>query len=125
MLKINKTFTKLFSLIAISFFLFFVAGYFSLKLIIVDVQNLELYNQVWMILGILFTSILLLIYYSIKSMNNKLLQDVKELNEYLEEVSNKNYEAVVKIRHFSEFLEMSMRLKNIIKRLNNKDTKKK
>ena len=58
-------------------------------------------------------------------MSNKLSQDVKEFQKYLEEVSNKNYQAVVKIKYFHEFLEMSLRLKNIVKRLNNKDTKKK
>jgi len=124
-LKINKTFTKLFSLIVITFLSFFIAAYFSIKFIVVEAENLELYNQVWIILGVLISLILLLIYYTIKSMNNKLSQDVKELQDYLEEVSDKNYEAVVKIRFFSEFLEMSLRLKNIIKRLNNKDTKKK
>ena len=125
MLKIDKTFTKLFFLIAILFLLFIVVSYFSLKLIIVDSENIELYNQVWMILGALYLFILTLVYLSIKSINYKLSEDIEHFQDYLEEVSNKNYQAVVKIKYFHEFLEMSLRFKNIIKRLNNKHSKKK
>ena len=125
MLKIDQTFSKLFFLIAISFFLFLVVSYFSLKLIIVDSENIELYNQVWMMLGALYLFILTLVYLSIKSINYKLSEDIEHFQDYLEEVSNKNYQAVVKIKYFHEFLEMSMRFKNIIKRLNNKYSKKK
>ncbi len=125
MLKIDKTFTKLFFLIAILFLLFIVVSYFSLKLIIVDSENIELYNQVWMMLGALYLFILTLVYLSIKSINYKLSEDIEHFQDYLEEVSNKNYQAVVKIKYFHEFLEMSLRFKNIIKRLNNKHSKKK
>ena len=125
MLKIDKTFTKLFFLIAILFLLFIVVSYFSLKLIIVDSENIELYNQVWMMLGALYLFILTLVYLSIKSINYKLSEDIEHFQDYLEEVSNKNYQAVVKIKYFHEFLDMSLRFKNIIKRLNNKHSKKK
>jgi len=124
-LKIDQTFTKLFFFIAISFLLFLIISYFSLKSIIVDAQNLELYNQVWMMLGGLYVFILILIYLSIKSINYKLSEDIEHFQAYLEEVSNKNYESVVIIKYFHEFLEMSLRFKNIVKRLNNRDTKKK
>lgn len=125
MLKIDRTLTKLFFLIAISFILFLVASYFSFYLIMVNAENIELYNQVWMILGTLSIFILLLIYFSIKSISSKLMEDAEHFQDYLEEVSNKNYEAVVIIKYFHEFLEMSLRLKNVVKRLNNKDSKKK
>ena len=125
MLKIDQTFSKLFFLIAISFFIFLIVSYFSLKSIIVDAQNIELYNQVWIMLGALYIFILILIYLSIKSINYKLSEDIGHFQDYLEEVSNKNYQAVVIIKYFHEFLEMSLRLKNVVKRLNNRDTKKK
>jgi len=124
-LKIDQTFTKLFFLIAISFFLFFIISYFTLKLSIVDTVNIELYNQIWMMLGALYIFILIIIYFSIESVKYKFSEDVEHFQNYLEEISDKNYQAVVKIKYFKEFLEMSLRLKNIIKRLNNKDTKKK
>jgi len=85
----------------------------------------ELYNQVWMLLGTLSLFILFLIYFSIKSIVSKLIEDIEHFQDYLDEVSNKNYKAVVIIKHFHEFLEMSLRLKNVVKRLNNRDTKKK
>ena len=125
MLKITQSFIKLFALFALSLFVLFIGTYFSLKEIIIELESLEIYNEVWMILGIAFLSILLLIYFSIKNIHHKLSQDITELQNYLDEVSNKNYKAVVKIKYFHEFLEMSLRLKNIVKRLNNKDAKKK
>lgn len=125
MLKIGQTFTKLFFLVAISFILFLIASYFSLKLIIVNTENIELYNQAWMLLGTLSIFILLLIYFSIRNISNKFTEDVKQFQDYLDEVSNKNYQAVVIIKYFHEFLEMSLSLKNIIKRLHNKHSKKK
>ena len=125
MLKINQSFTKLFALFTVSFFAFFVTAYVLLKATIIESISLETYNEIWIILGILFLFILLLIYFSVQNIYYKLSQDITELQNYLDEVSNKNYQAVVKIRYFHEFLEMSLRLKNIVKRLNNKDTKKK
>lgn len=125
MLKISKTFTKLFSLIAITFTLFFIASYFSIRLFVIQAEDLEIYNQIWLVLGVLLVFTLALLLFSIKSISYKFSQDVKELHDYLQEISDKNYDAVIKIRFIHEFLEMSLRLKNIIKRLNNKDSKKK
>ena len=125
MLKINQTFSKLFFLIAISFLLLLMASYFSLKLLIVDSENLEIYNQIWMILIALSIFILILIYFYIESIRYKFTEDIEHFQGYINEISNKNYQAVIKIKYFREFLEMSLRLKNIVKRLNNKDTKKK
>ena len=122
MLKINQTFMKLFLLFAVALFIFFITTYFSLK---PQAELLEAYNQVWIKLSIAFMFILAFIYFAIKNISYKLSQDVEEFQSYLEELSNKNYRAVVKIKYFREFLEMSLRLKNIVKRLNNKDTKKK
>lgn len=125
MLKISQTLTKLFSLVAVSFTLFLVASYFSFKLMIVNPENIEIYNQVWIILIALALFILLLIYFSIKNTRDKFLEDVEHFQDYIEEISNKNYQAVVKIKYFHEFLEMSLHLKNVVKRLKNKESKKK
>jgi len=124
-LKIDRTFTKLFVLIAISFLLFLVASYFSFKIMLVDVNNVELYNQVWMLLGTLALFILFMIYFSMRSIRSELMEDVENFQGYLDEISNKNYQTVIIIKYFHEFLEMSLSLKNVVKRLNNRDTKKK
>ena len=123
MLKIEQTFTKLFLIIAISFFLFCVSGYFSFKFLIIDMQNIDIYNQIWIVLGIFALFILVLIYLSIKSISNKLSKDVEELQEYLDDINNKNYDSIIKINTFQEFLQISLLLKNIVKRLNQKEKK--
>lgn len=122
MFKINQVFLRLFLLFAISLFVFFIIIYFSLK---PQLELIEAYNQIWIKLGVVSLFVLSFIYFIIKKMSDKLSQDIKEFLNYLEEVSNKNYQAVIKIKYFYEFLEMSLRLKNIVKRLNNKDSKKK
>ena len=125
MLKINQIFTKLFFAFVVAFLIFFVTTYFSLKLTIIGPAAIDVYNEVWIKLGIASIFILIIVYLTVKSMSYKLLEDVEHFQDYLEEISNKNYQAVVKIKYFHDFLEMSLRLKNIIKRLNNKDSKKK
>jgi amino acid transporter len=123
MLKINQIFMKLFFLILIVIVLFFIAGYFSFKLIIVDTQNVAIYNQIWLMLGVLATFMILLIYFSIKNISTILSKDVEELQNYLNEINNKNYDAIIKINTFQEFLRISLLLKNIVKRVNQKEKK--
>jgi len=124
-LKINQIFTKLFFTFVIAFLIFFVTTYSSLKLTIIQPAAIDVYNEVWIKLGIASIFILIIIYLTVKSMSYKLLEDVEHFQDYLEEISNKNYQAIVKIKYFHEFLEMSLRLKNIIKRLTNKEKRKK
>lgn len=114
---------KLFFLILIVIVLFFIAGYFSFKLIIVDTQNVAIYNQIWLMLGVLATFMILLIYFSIKNISTILSKDVEELQNYLNEINNKNYDAIIKINTFQEFLRISLLLKNIVKRVNQKEKK--
>ncbi len=122
MLKINQVFTKIFLLFVSIFSIFLITAYFSLK---PQIEFLDAYNQTWIKLVIASVIVLVIIYFFIKSVSYKLTQDAEKFQNYLEEVSNKNYQAVVKIKYFHEFLEMSLRLKNLVKRLNNKDSKKK
>ena len=122
MLKINQVFTKLFLLFTTSFYMFFITIYLLFK---PQVELLDAYNQTWIKLTIASMVILVIIYFFIKSVSYKLTQDVEEFQNYLEEVSNKNYQAVIKIKYFYEILEMSLHLKNIVKRLNHREVKKK
>jgi len=121
-LKINQVFTKIFLLFVSIFSIFLITAYFSLK---PKIELLDSYNQTWIKLVIASVIVLVIIYFFIKSVSYKLTQDAEKFQNYLEEISNKNYQAVVKIKYFYEFLEMSLRLKNLVKRLNNKDSKKK
>ncbi len=57
-------------------------------------------------------------------LSQKIQDDVTELITYLDQIANKNYKAVIKIRHFSEFLLISLQLKNLVKKLSSRDKQK-
>ena len=56
--------------------------------------------------------------------SKKIQNDIDEITNYLREISEKNYRAVIKPRHFSEFLFIAVTLKNLAKKLNNRDKQK-
>lgn len=64
-------------------------------------------------------------FYIFKNINKKILYDIEQIRLYLEKISNKKYNAVVKVKHFYEFLHISLMLKNIVKKLHSKDKHKK
>lgn len=67
--------------------------------------------------------IILAIFISYK-LSKKINEDVSQLIEYLDQISNKNYKAVIKTRHFSEFLRISLQLKDLVKKLSNREKQK-
>jgi two-component system, OmpR family, phosphate regulon sensor histidine kinase PhoR len=56
--------------------------------------------------------------------SKKIRHDLLQITEYLREVSDKNYKAIVKPEYFSEFLYIALTLKNLAKKLNNRDKQK-
>jgi two-component system phosphate regulon sensor histidine kinase PhoR len=70
---------------------------------------------------LLLTSIV--VYLAVR-MSRKIRYDIAELSSYLEEISNKNYKAVVKPQHFTEFLQISLLLKNLVKKLAKREKQK-
>lgn len=50
--------------------------------------------------------------------------DINQIADYLNEISNKNYKAIVKTKYFYEFLHISLLLKNLVKKLANREKKK-
>ncbi len=54
----------------------------------------------------------------------RIQNDIDGVTNYLEEIGNKNYKAVIKTRYFSEFLLISLQLKNLVKKLSNRDKQK-
>ena len=85
---------------------------------------LESFYKLWIKLAIAFVIVFVIAYLIAQQMSHRVVYDIKQLKVYLEEVSSKNYEAVVHIKYIQEFLELSLILKNIIKRLQKKDKKK-
>jgi two-component system phosphate regulon sensor histidine kinase PhoR len=57
-------------------------------------------------------------------MSKKIHYDIVQIVRYLEEISNKNYKAVIKTKYFTEFLQISLQLKNLAKKLHTRDKQK-
>ena len=56
--------------------------------------------------------------------SKKIRYEIEQINKYLLEISNNNYKAVIKTKYFSEFLQISLLLKNLVKKLHNRDRQK-
>lgn len=85
---------------------------------------MEDFYSLWIKLAILFLLILLLAFYASKRMSARVLYDIEQLTHYLDEISNKNYKAIIKTKYFYEFLQISLMLKNLVKKLSNRDKQK-
>ena len=74
---------------------------------------------------LLFMGLFLLItYYISKRMSAKVEYDIKQIAKYLDEISDKNYKAIIKTKYFYEFLHLSLLLKNVVKKLSNHEKQK-
>ena len=58
------------------------------------------------------------------NMSKKTRYDILQITRYLDEVSAKNYKAVLKPEYFREFLQISILLKNLVKKLDKRDRQK-
>jgi signal transduction histidine kinase len=82
------------------------------------------FYSLWIKLAVLFFVILLIAFYASKRMSARVLYDIEQLTHYLDEISNKNYKAIIKTKYFYEFLQISLLLKNLVKKLSNRDKQK-
>lgn len=80
--------------------------------------------HIWGLVVVVFLLFLLVAFYYAYKMSLKVESDLEELRLYLKEVTERNYEAVIRIRNYYEFLEISLLLKNMIKKLYTRDKKK-
>lgn len=78
----------------------------------------------WTKLFFVFMGILILATFISKTMSQKVVYDIDQITNYLDEVSNKNYKAVIKTKYFYEFLQISLLLKNLVKKLSKNERKK-
>lgn len=100
-------------------------SYIYLRLATPLSKVMEAFYSLLIKLSIVFLILLSISYLIARNMSEKVIHDIKQIKDYLNEIAKKNYEAVLKIEYFHEFLEISLILKNIIKRLNKKNKKKK
>ena len=82
------------------------------------------FYSLWSKLAITFFIIILISFYISKMMSKKIVLDINEITNYLDEISNKNYNAIIKPRFFYEFLQISLLLKNLVKKLSNREKQK-
>jgi signal transduction histidine kinase len=57
-------------------------------------------------------------------MSKKIRYDIEQITSYLEELSNKNYKAIIQTKYFNEFLQISVLLKDLAKKLHNRSRQK-
>ncbi|WP_457745952.1 hypothetical protein [Sulfurimonas sp.] len=132
MLKLEQDIKRKFiGLFLVTFMLIFVSAYLFVKeLLLKSIHDTALlakimqqYNIIWLEIGVIFLLLFSLSYYIVNTLSKKILQDVQAKETYLEEINNKKYDAVIKIENYVEFLKMSLLLKNIVKRLKQKEKK--
>ena len=57
-------------------------------------------------------------------MSKRVRYDIEQIVKYLDEISNKNYKAVIKTEYFQEFLHIALNLKDLAKKLATRDKQK-
>ena len=130
----KEMFLKTLVALTLSFFFIFTLFYLLIKNLIFetaakananDVEVIREFNLLWLEMGGLFLLLFALTAYVLNSIGEKIREDVNEVANYLEEISSKkNYDAIIKIQHYVEFLKIALILKNVVKRLNQKSLKK-
>jgi len=82
------------------------------------------YNTVWITIFMISIGVFFSAFFYLKKINTKLEEDINAIDTYVKEISeHKNYDAVIKIKHYLEFLEIAVVFKNIAKRLKQKEKK--
>ena len=85
---------------------------------------MENFYDLWSKLAIIFIIILMIAFYASRRMSQRIVYDIEQITNYLNELSNKNYKATIKTKYFYEFLQISQRLKNLAKKLQNREKQK-
>lgn len=87
-------------------------------------EILEAFNLVWLKISLVFFVLMILTYFILKHLRDRVYEDLDAVSEYIYEISeNKNYEKTLKIKYYLEFLQIAVGLKNMTKRLAQKDKK--
>jgi ABC-type multidrug transport system fused ATPase/permease subunit len=81
-------------------------------------------NTPFVLLGVVTLILILFIYWVSLYLSRRIERDMLALKEYTKKISeSKEYQASIKIENYFEFLESSIYLKNIAKRLSQKEKK--
>lgn len=99
-------------------------GHIYVRLSMNLAQIMSDFYSLWIRLFFIFLGIVILATYISKKMSQRIVYDITQITNYLDEVSNKNYKAVIKTKYFYEFLQISLLLKNLVKKLSKNEKKK-
>ncbi|MDA7817629.1 HAMP domain-containing histidine kinase [Sulfurimonas sp.] len=87
-------------------------------------EVMDEFYMLWQKLIFVFIGIVIISTYISRAMSKRIVYDITQITNYLDEISNKNYKAVVRTKYFYEFLQISLLLKNLVKKLSKNDKKK-
>ena len=82
------------------------------------------FYTLWYRLIVIFVIFMVIGLIAAYQMSNRVRYDIAQITKYLEEISNKNYKAVIKTRYFNEFLHIALNLKDLAKKLATRDKQK-
>lgn len=82
------------------------------------------FSALWLRLAMVFSFFIFISLFTAIKISKKIKYDSEQIINYLHEISEKNYKAVVKPQNFSEFLYISVSLKNLAKRLKDRAKQK-
>ncbi|MDD4854887.1 MAG: HAMP domain-containing sensor histidine kinase [Sulfuricurvum sp.] len=82
------------------------------------------FYQLWIKLASSFALFIIIALIIAFKISKKAQYDIAQITHYLHEISAKNYAAVLKPEHFREFLQITLLLKNLVKKLRNRDKQK-
>jgi len=102
--------------LGIVFLIFYAIVFFLL-------QGYGISFRIWIILAVLWLGVFGVIVVMLNTLHKKLDEDIAALSYYLRKLDSKKYDAEIKIKNYLEFLEIVLLLKNLVKRLHNKEKK--
>ena len=82
------------------------------------------FYSLWVKLFFVFAGIVIIATFISRKMSHKVVYDIEQITNYLDQVSNKNYHAPLDTKHFYEFLQISLLLKSLVKKLSKNEKKK-
>lgn len=85
---------------------------------------MEYFYELWIKLAASFALFIIVALIVAFKISKKAQYDIAQITHYLHEISAKNYAAVLKPEHFREFLQITLLLKNLVKKLRNRDKQK-
>jgi low affinity Fe/Cu permease len=110
-----------------SFVVLFIVAYFLLQHFFLENANTAVmaqFNTVWLGIGVVFSIVFAISYFFIQRLQNRIMHDTLEIQNYLEAIDAKKYDAPIHIKYYIQYLQIAVLLKNLVKRVKNKDKKR-